>query len=248
MSERSTRATDRSWDDERLAEAYLALAARPAPTNLADATLAATALAPDRKRRGRLGFAWPELRRPRTAASLLGLTATIVLASGLLLMVANRGGQAAAGPSEAVDAQGQFQLTFELPRTDWRTSDAITGQATLSYLGSGGVDIGSSGMGPLNFLFDEVGGSRHMGGAWTADLVGRRLDAGKPITSPIGKSGAFTDEDPNAGFYSSFFNDPLVHLPAGDWTISAIAEFQTGSTTAPDRHSLRASVLVHVTG
>jgi photosystem II stability/assembly factor-like uncharacterized protein len=248
MSERSTPPSDRAWDDGRLAEAYRALAERPAPAKLTEATLAATALAPDRKRRGRLGFAWPELRRPRTAVSLLGLTATIVLASGLLLVVANRGGQAAAGPSQAVDTKGQFQLTFDVPRTDWHTGDSITGEATLSYLGSGGVGIGSSGGGPIGFLFDEVGGSRHMGGAWTSNLVMRQLYAGKPITSPIGKSGAFTGEDPNAAFYRSFFNDPLVHLPAGDWTISAIAEFQTGSTTAPDHHSLRASVLIHVTG
>lgn len=247
MSERSTRPTDRAWDDERLGEAYSALAERPAPAKLTDATLAATAPAADRKGRSRRWFAWPELRRPRTALSLLSLTATIVLASGLLLVVANRGGQAA-GPSQAVDTKGQFQLAFELPRTDWHTSDSITGEATLSYLGSGGVGIGSSGGGPIGFLFDEAGGSRHMGGAWTSDLVMRQLDAGKPITSPIGKSGAFTGEDPNAAFYRSFFNDPLVHLPAGDWTISAIAEFETGSTTTPDQHSLRASILVHVTG
>jgi hypothetical protein len=247
MSARSTRPTDRPWDDGRLDEAYRTLAERPAPGDLTEATLAATTLAADRLGGSRRGFVWPALRRPRAALSLLSLTATIVLASGLLLVVANRGGQAA-GPSQALDTQGQFKLAFELPRTDWHAGDSITGEATLSFTGSGGVDIGSSGMGPIGFLFDEVGGSRHMGGAWTLDLVGRRLDAGKPINSAITKSGGWNGEDPNADFYSSFFHDPLVHLPAGDWTISAIAEFETGSTAAPDRHSLRASVLVHVRG
>ena len=87
-----------------------------------------------------------------------------------------------------------------------------------------------------------------MGGAWTSDLVGRRLDVGKPITSAITKSGGWSGADPNADFYNPFFHDPVVHLPAGDWMISAIAEFQTGSAAAPDHHSLRASVLVYVRG
>jgi hypothetical protein len=61
-------------------------------------------------------------------------------------------------------------------------------------------------------------------------------------------SGGWSGADPNADFYNPFFHDPVVHLPAGDWMISAIAEFQTGSAAAPDHHSLRASVLVYVRG
>lgn len=247
MSTRPTPPSDGAWDDGRLAEAYRALADRPAPAKLTEATLAATASAVDRRRLSRDGISWSALRS-RTALSLLSLTATVVLAAGLLLVVANRGGQVAAGPSQAVDTQGQFQLTFVLPRTNWSTSDTITGQATLSYLGSGGVDIGSSGTGPLNFVFEEVGGTRHMGGAYTLDLVIRRLDAGEPITSPIMKSGGWNGDDPNAEFYRSWIEDPQLHLPAGDWTISAIAKFATGDFKAADQHSLQTQIPVHVTG
>jgi hypothetical protein len=244
MSERSTRPIDRAWDDVRLAGAYRQMAESPAPPDLTSVTL--TTLAADRNSRVGSGFAWPALRRSRAALSLLGLAATVVLASGLLLSLSSRGGPSAS-PSQAMDTQGQFHLTFEMPKTDWHVGEAITGQATLSYLGSGGIDIGSSGAGPIGFEFAEVGGSRHMGGISTAELVVRRLDAGAPITSPIKKTVAWSSADPNGAFYQSWFDDPQLHLPAGDWTIAATAGFGTGDFTLSDQHSLRAPILIHVT-
>jgi hypothetical protein len=155
--------------------------------------------------------------------------------------------QAVPTPAQATDTQGRYRLVFELPRTDWRASDAITGLATLSLIGSGGVDFGSSGAGPLGFGFDEVGGSRQMGPIWTADCMYGRLESGQPKASPITKSGGFIGEDPNVAFYRSFFADPLVHLPAGDWTITAVANFVEGSGCSGASYTLKAAVLVHVT-
>jgi hypothetical protein len=150
-------------------------------------------------------------------------------------------------PAQATNTQGSYQLVFELPKTDWRASDSITGLATLSLIGSGGVDFGSSGGGPIGFGFDEVGGSRQMGPAWTADCRFDRLVAGQPKTSQITKSGGFIGEDPNVDFYRSFFADPLVHLPAGDWTITAVASFVEGTACSGESYTLKAAVLVHVT-
>ncbi len=150
-------------------------------------------------------------------------------------------------PVRATDTQGRYQLAFELPRTDWRTTDPITGQATLSLVGSGGVDFGSSGCGPIGFGFAEVGGSRQMGPAWASDCRFDSLVAGQPKTSQITKSGGFIWEDPNVVLYRSFFADPLVHLPAGDWTITAVAHFVEGSGCSGASYTLKAAVLVHVT-
>ena len=146
-----------------------------------------------------------------------------------------------------MDTQGRYQLVFELSRSDWRTTDSITGLATLSLLGSGGEDFGASGQGPIGFGFDEVGGSRHIGPVWTADCRYDRLVAGQPRTSQITKSGGFTAEDPNVAFYRSFFADPLVHLPAGDWTITAVASFVEGAGCSGASYTLNAAVQVHVT-
>ena len=192
--------------------------------------------------------------------SVVGLAGRRLLAAALCLVVvgcsggtsaSTAPGQAAASPAptpaQATDTQGKYRLVFELPKTDWRTSDSITGQATLSLVGSGSVDFGSSGSGPIGYGFHDVGSSRQMGPAWTWDCRSDRLESGQPKTSQITKSGGFNGEDPNVDFYRSFFADPLVHLPAGDWTITAVASFVEGSGCSGASYTLKAAVLVHVT-
>jgi hypothetical protein len=182
------------------------------------------------------------------------------LAAALALMVAGCSGSTGptatpspAGPTssptpaQATDTQGKYHLVFELPKTDWRTTEAITGQATLSVVGSAGVDFGASGGGPLAFSFDEVGGSRHIHWVMTADCTTYRLDPGAPMSSPIKKSGGADTSDPNYEFYRSFFADPLVHLPAGDWTITAVASLVDGAGCSGGSYTLNAPVTVHVT-
>ncbi|HEX7612625.1 MAG TPA: hypothetical protein VF371_07600 [Candidatus Limnocylindrales bacterium] len=150
-------------------------------------------------------------------------------------------------PAQATDTQGSYRLVFELPRTDWRTTDSITGRATLSFIGTGGADLGGSGQGFLVFAFDEVGGSRHVGWALTADCRGYRLAAGQPMSSSIVKSGGYSGDAPPTDFNRLFFTDPLVHLPAGDWTITAVATFAEGNDCRGVDYTLKAPVLVHVT-
>ena len=150
-------------------------------------------------------------------------------------------------PAQATDTQGKYRLVFELPASDWRASDAITGRATLSVVGSAGVDFGSSGQGPLVFQFDEVGGSRHMGWSVSADCVTYRLDPGTPISSQIKKSGGADTADPNYDFYHSFFAEAPVHLPPGTWTITAVASLVDGAGCSGAGYTLKAAVVVHVT-
>src|SRR5207248_4123703 len=104
----------------------------------------------------------------------------------------------------AQTASGVFKLTFESPKTAWRSADAIEGTATLSLAAGGGVDLGGSGSGLIGFDFAEVGGSRHVEPAATADCRPYRLDPGAPIASPIRKSGGFYPEQTNYEFYRSF--------------------------------------------
>ena len=150
-------------------------------------------------------------------------------------------------PAQVTDTQGKYRLVFELPKTDWPTSDAITGQSTLSVVGSAGVDFGASGQGPLVFSFDEVGGSRHMEWVLTADCRTYRLDPGAPMSSPIKKSGGADPADPNYEFYRSFFADAPVHLPPGTWTITAVASLVDGAGCSGGSYTLKAAATVHVT-
>jgi hypothetical protein len=107
------------------------------------------------------------------------------------------------------------------------------------------VDLRGSGSGLIAFEFTEVGGSRDMGPERTLDCAPYRLDPDHAITSAITKSGGYSETGPDADFLRSFFAGDEVHLSPGNWTIAAIAMFSaTGCATD---HTLRATVLVHVT-
>ncbi len=106
MTGRPIQPTGGVWDDERLADAYCALTARPAPADLTEATLAATALAATALAARREGSGWRALvwRRRRgphaaRAGSFAGLSmvAAVVLGAGLLLVATNGGGRAPVG-------------------------------------------------------------------------------------------------------------------------------------------------------
>jgi hypothetical protein len=152
------------------------------------------------------------------------------------------------GPAQRVsDVQGAFQLTFELPRTTFRAGEPIDGLATLGVIGDGAIAFGSSGGGPFVFDFAEIEGGRHVGGVMDGACAAYRLEPGRPMTSEITKSGAFSAEDPEAAFYRTFLSDPVVSLPAGDWRITAAAALVEGKGCSGASRNLAAPITVRVT-
>ncbi len=149
-------------------------------------------------------------------------------------------------PATAEDAEGLFHLAFTLPRTTWGAGESIEGQSRLSLSAVGPVTIVGPGGGVLGFGFAEVGGRRQMGPAMTADCATHWIAGDEPILSPITKSGGYSTDGPDAAFYRAFFADPLVHLPAGEWDITAVAEFAEDECGGP-AHSLKATIRVRVT-
>lgn len=146
----------------------------------------------------------------------------------------------------AEDLQGPFRLAFDVPKATWTSDEAIVGIATLALVKGSSVELsGSAGL-LHGFEFTEVNGSRHVGPVWTLECGAYRLESGKPITKPITKSGGYTPDQPDADFYREFLKDPVVRLPAGDWTITAIAEFTEGPGCSGQRYTMRATNLVHV--
>jgi hypothetical protein len=148
---------------------------------------------------------------------------------------------------QAVAAQGRFQLTFTLRKVVWRTDEAIDGEARLGLAGGPDVGVGGSGGGLMAFDFAEVGGNRVLGSAMTADCRPYTLSAVQPASTGLTKSGGWSEDDPNAAFYRAFFADPLIHLPAGDWDVTAEAVFVEGQGCDGDPHTIKATIRVHVT-
>ncbi len=149
--------------------------------------------------------------------------------------------------ARAEDTQGSFHLVFELPKATWSAGETITGLATLSVVGAKGVDLGGSGVGLIGFAFADVAGTHDVQPMWTADCRPYRLDPGSPITSPIMKSGGYAADQPDASFDRAFLTDPVISLPAGDWKITAVADFIEKKDCSGQSHIMPATVVVHVT-
>lgn len=151
----------------------------------------------------------------------------------------------------AVDTDGAYRLTFVLPQTTYRTTDAISGTATLELIDGKEATIGVAYDGALGFSFDEVGGTRHMGTIWLQSCRDVAIEAGTPITSGIEKGAAWSSGDPDAAFYQSFIADPEFHLPTGAWEVSGLASFLDGGCSVgpggPVDRELTATIRVTIT-
>jgi hypothetical protein len=148
-------------------------------------------------------------------------------------------------PQTTTVTQGRYALALTIDRATVHPTTAITGAATLSLLTPGSVTM----TGPTDFVgfeFSEVGGNgRHVVPTTQGDCAVHTVTSRDSIVTPIAKSGAAVD-GPDADWYRQFLADPVVHLPKGDWDITAIAGFIDGRGCIGQALDLRATVRVHV--
>lgn len=153
---------------------------------------------------------------------------------------------ATGAPAAASTTQGRFALSFAVERATVGREEAIAAAATLTLLAPGGATFSGSNT-LVGFEFAEVGGKgRHVVPVSDDVCAPHRLTTKTPVVVPIAKSGAVV-EGPDADWYRSFLTDPLVHLPAGDWDITALAQFHDGQACTGQKIDMRVTVRVHVT-
>ena len=150
-------------------------------------------------------------------------------------------------PAHAETRDGRFLLAFDLPKDTYAANEPIDGVATLALDGGAEVPYGASGGGAFGFGLAEIGGPRTMGGLMSADCRPGLLVPGTPLTSPMTKSGAFSEDDPLAPFYRAFLADPLFRLPAGDWKLTAYATFVEQRDCSGVQHDMTVAITVHIT-
>lgn len=173
--------------------------------------------------------------------------ARLLLGASVVLAITGCAGRAPAPsatlpPSVAAHAEarhGDFVVTFDLPKSTWRSLEPMTGEARLIYTGSGTATITSSGGGPFGFELGDGTGTAILEPTWTLDCMTRQMTSAAPITSALGKSGAL-----DTPFAASFLTDPEYRLPPGDWTITADAWF--GGPDCGSAAHVRASIRILV--
>ena len=177
-------------------------------------------------------------RRARSIKSVVRWLVVAALCVGVGDCAASASSPSPAPPTRVETTDGRFHLTFEMPKTTWRATEAIDGTATLSLPGEDSVTIsGSSYL--MAFALDSADGTRHIVPIWPADCVTRAFEPGKPLTAPLGRRSG-------DGWTTAELSDPLLHLTPGDWTITAVAQFADGSGCAAVPHNLTAGISIHV--
>ena len=149
--------------------------------------------------------------------------------------------------AHAADLQAPYILTLELPTATWKADQPITGMATLSLVQGSGVDIGGAAGGPIAFEFASLDGIHLIEPVTDLVCAPYRLEPGKPVVSPIRKSGGFFPEQPDFEFNRAFLTGPDIRLPAGDWKITAVASFLEGQGCTGLSRTIRTTIQVHVT-
>jgi hypothetical protein len=144
-------------------------------------------------------------------------------------------------PASGSKIAGRYLLTFTIDRTTLRTGDNITGSASLSLIAGGsGAFSGSSDA--VTFAFVEVGGqNRAVTPVYPADCAPHQIGKDSALTTPIFKSGAS-----NGGFAAEFLRGDDIHLPAGEWDITATTDFFDGRSCTGQRHMINLTIRVHV--
>ena len=170
----------------------------------------------------------------------------LILALVLAGCGSNEGTPGPTGPVSASVIQGRFTLTFTIPSASVPSSTEIDGMARVALLAPGGATFSGSNT-IFGFEFSEVGGHhRLVSPVFDGVCAPHRITSNTPLDSPIVKSGAIV-EGPDAEWYRQFLTDPSIKLPAGDWDITANADFYDGQGCTGQHLNMRATVRVHVT-
>jgi hypothetical protein len=174
----------------------------------------------------------------RTPRAILGL-----VACGALLGCASPQLSPASGLVDGV-GNDSFALEIRTPRDHYAAAEAIPIATTIVYRGPRDQIVSSSEYSSLvTFGLEQIDGPLDMldGGS---DLMCRTLGmtAGQPLAVEFAKSGAYSESDPTAAFWSGYFADKELHLPAGTWRVTASLRAWTSPDCSGPRNSLDAAV------
>jgi hypothetical protein len=125
-----------------------------------------------------------------------------------------------AGASSVDD--GVFRLTIRTDKDEYTAGEAVNCYATLEYVGGAdSTTIYSSD--PL--VYFTVKGGQFTGDFAVNDILKTTtFKKGEPVRFDFAKSGSFSADQKDAAFWESWYADPELKLPAGEYTIAATVD------------------------
>jgi len=201
-----------------------------------------------------------------SAARVVGaIAAAAVVALAIVMLVSSlpiapdpgtggRGTDVAASPSPAgdtvprgEDSDALFSLSIQADRSHYAADAPIEIDTTLRYIGDARTTVTSSGAGLVAFGIEQLDGPVDAGIGRAADCARFDYRTGDIESVEFQKSGGYSNDDPMAGFWRTFFTDPELRLPAGEYRITARANYYVGAECASGREQVvEASVVIVV--
>jgi hypothetical protein len=125
-----------------------------------------------------------------------------------------------------------FSLSMTLDHDRYRAGQPIRVTTTLSYGGPEAKAMlwTNSSPGLVGFDVVQQDGPLSMPGGGTSDCVAVSMAKGQAHAVAFSKIGGWSNDDPYAAFYDSYYHDPQLRLSAGTWRISAKSGFSIGGS------------------
>lgn len=124
--------------------------------------------------------------------------------------------------------------------------DKIKIWATLKYIGTENqIKIWHSN--PYIPFTITDGKDFNIGGISDCILTSTTLEKDKLYRIEYVKSGAFSEDDPNAAFWSAFYKEKELSLPKGEYTVEAGSAFSLSEEIINSKVTLRSQLKIKVT-
>ena len=148
------------------------------------------------------------------------------------------------GPSSVNDSV--FKLTIRTDKDEYAADEAVSCYAALEYVG-GADSITIYSGDPL--VYFTIKGGKFTGDYAISDILkSTTLKKNEPVRFDFAKSGGYSADDEDAAFWESWYAEPELKLPAGEYTISATVEgFFDENDYAGTAYKLTASQKITVT-
>lgn len=126
-----------------------------------------------------------------------------------------------------------FELTLYLDSTTYTEKDLITCYATVEYIGDEDSITVYSSDPIVSFTLKD---DQYFNGESIVHtiLIPITYEKGKSVQYNYIKSGGWSEDDPNAGFYRRFYSNPELLLPAGNYEISATIACSSDINNIPE--------------
>ena len=144
-----------------------------------------------------------------------------------------------------LDNDKLFDLRLYSDKETYRTTDKIKIWATLKYMGKNSqIKIWHSN--PYVSFSISDGKEFNTGNLFDDILTSTILEKDQLYTFDYTKSGGYSEDDPDAGFWKKFYSEKDLYLPEGEYTVTVGGAFSLTEDIANSKSNLSKKIKIKI--